>query len=199
MVEAQQRGWKIYGQEEIGENGTPHLQLMVKTPQVRFPQVKRVFPRAHIEPARNVTALRQYVEKEETRVGGLPAANNQALYPNVEELYRRYIQWLWIPQVMEEDEEPVFPTLLSFIRHMSANHDVFDDYVIQCCFEYINVPKGEDKISKWKSFLSKQIEEGNHVDQLAVNPQVISYVKTYTVAMLMRALKQLWDLHASGR
>lgn len=62
-------GWKLMGQPEIGENGTSHAQLMLTTPQVRFSAVKRAFPRAHIEAARNRAALSKYVQKEETRAG----------------------------------------------------------------------------------------------------------------------------------
>ena len=62
-------GWKLSGQYEQGENGTTHFQGMLKTPQVRFSAVKSIFPRAHIEVARNVKALEKYVHKEETRVG----------------------------------------------------------------------------------------------------------------------------------
>lgn len=56
------------GQVEQGEEGTPHIQGFLKTQQVRFSQVKKAFPRAHIEVARNPTALAQYVVKDETRV-----------------------------------------------------------------------------------------------------------------------------------
>lgn len=62
-------GWSLTGQFEQGEGtGTRHFQGMLKTPQVRFSQVKRAFPRAHIEPARNQKALALYVNKSETRV-----------------------------------------------------------------------------------------------------------------------------------
>lgn len=62
-------GWKLEGQLEKGEEeGTLHYQGMLKTGQVRFSAVKKVFPRAHIEVARNVAALKKYVNKEETRV-----------------------------------------------------------------------------------------------------------------------------------
>lgn len=56
------------GQVEEGEEGTPHIQGFLKTQQVRFSQVKRAFPRAHIEVARNPAALANYVVKQETRV-----------------------------------------------------------------------------------------------------------------------------------
>lgn len=62
-------GWKLLGQMETGKEGTEHIQAMLKTPQVRFNAVKKVFPRAHIEAARNPKALAKYVEKEETRTG----------------------------------------------------------------------------------------------------------------------------------
>lgn len=61
--------WRLEGQYERGEeNGVLHLQAMLKTGQERFSAIKKVFPRAHILPARNVAALRQYVHKEDTRV-----------------------------------------------------------------------------------------------------------------------------------
>lgn len=62
-------GWSCQGQMELGENGTPHYQAMLKTTQVRFAAVKKVFPRAHIEQAKNRKALEKYVHKPETRIG----------------------------------------------------------------------------------------------------------------------------------
>lgn len=61
-------GWVLMGQLEQGAEGTVHFQGMLKTPQVRFSCVKKTFPRAHIEVARNPQALQQYVNKEESRV-----------------------------------------------------------------------------------------------------------------------------------
>lgn len=60
--------WSLDGQLEKGSEGTEHYQGMLKTPQVRFSAVKKVFPRAHIEVARNPNALKKYVHKEETRI-----------------------------------------------------------------------------------------------------------------------------------
>lgn len=68
----QKSGWTVYGQKEVGENGTEHYQLMLTTPQVRFAAVKKAFPRAHIEIARDRKALTKYVNKEDTRIGTLP-------------------------------------------------------------------------------------------------------------------------------
>lgn len=58
----------VQGQLEQGENKTPHIQGLLKTEYIRFSQVKKAFPRAHIEPAKNKHALAQYVQKEETRL-----------------------------------------------------------------------------------------------------------------------------------
>lgn len=68
------RGWKVYGQLEKGESGTPHYQLCVTTPQVRFSAMKKAFPRANIQVARDKMALMKYVQKEDTRVGELPSS-----------------------------------------------------------------------------------------------------------------------------
>ena len=64
--------WVLTGQEEIGAEGTKHYQGMLKTPQERFSAIKKVFPRAHIEVARNSKALGQYVHKAESRLAERP-------------------------------------------------------------------------------------------------------------------------------
>lgn len=84
--QARQRGWKVEGQQETGEEGTRHYQLSVKTPQVRFSALKKQFLRAHIEIARNPIALQQYVQKEETRTGQLPIQSDR--YPSLVKLWQ---------------------------------------------------------------------------------------------------------------
>jgi len=61
-------GWKLEGQFEVGKEGTRHFQGYLRTPQCRFSAIKKALPRAHIEPAKNVAALKKYVHKEESRV-----------------------------------------------------------------------------------------------------------------------------------
>lgn len=61
----------VIGQLEKGSEGTLHIQGLLKTEKVRFAQVKRVFPRAHIEVARNAQALENYVVKDDTRVASI--------------------------------------------------------------------------------------------------------------------------------
>lgn len=61
---------KVVQQDERGENDTLHIQACANTAQVRFAQVKSWLPRAHIELARDKSALLKYVQKEETAVAG---------------------------------------------------------------------------------------------------------------------------------
>lgn len=84
-------GWSIRGQEERGEQGTLHLQLMLKTPQVRFSAVKKWFPRAHIEKARNEQALAQYVVKSDTRVSELTVDKKFLTLPQLWVKFAEYV------------------------------------------------------------------------------------------------------------
>jgi hypothetical protein len=62
---------KFVGQEEVGAEGTKHIQGMLRTKSVKFSAVKKLFPRAHIEVAQKPAALEKYVQKEDTRVAKL--------------------------------------------------------------------------------------------------------------------------------
>jgi len=83
---ARQKGWTVIGQLEKGtDTGTVHYQLMVKTPQLRCSAIKKVFPRGHIEFARNTKALEQYVNKDDTRVGELKEQSDA--YPSLSKFW----------------------------------------------------------------------------------------------------------------
>jgi len=99
IARARQMGWKVDGQIEKGEQGTRHYQLMLKTPQVRFSAVKKAFPRAHIEVAKNVVALKQYVHKEETREGELSV--KQDMYPS----QSKFFDLVWDIILADETEK----------------------------------------------------------------------------------------------
>lgn len=71
IISARQKGWTVIGQPERGEEGTLHYQLAVATPQIRFSAMKKAFPGAHIEVAKDWSALLKYVQKEQTREGKL--------------------------------------------------------------------------------------------------------------------------------
>lgn len=61
---------QMWYQDEIGEEGTLHIQLCINTTQVRFSQIKDWLPRAHIEAARNSQACKNYCKKSATSVPG---------------------------------------------------------------------------------------------------------------------------------
>lgn len=88
-------GWVLTGQfEEGGNSGTRHFQGMLTTPQVRFRAVKKVFPRANIQVARNRKALAKYVSKQETRVAEF--TTRQSDIPTIFE-YQNTVasRWSW--------------------------------------------------------------------------------------------------------
>lgn len=105
IAQARQRGWKVEGQLEQGENGTPHYQLLVRTHQVRFSTIKTAFPRAHIEVARDARALQKYVHKDETRVASLQV--DQSMYPSQLQLF----DWFSLYYKQLKREYPKMPNL----------------------------------------------------------------------------------------
>lgn len=82
---------EVSGQLESGEGGTLHIQGMVKTQSVRFAQVKKALPRAHIEPARSPAALAKYVQKQETRVAAMPTIRTATQLDVQRHCYRHVI------------------------------------------------------------------------------------------------------------
>lgn len=100
------------GQLEKGENGTLHIQGLLKTDKVRFSQVKRAFPRAHVEPARNLPALEAYVQKSETKVATIVTAKiatasdiQRQLHSEVLEFRDRYHPGLSFPEIRSQIEK----------------------------------------------------------------------------------------------
>lgn len=159
---ARQMGWKVTGQLEAGTEGTPHYQLMLQTPQVRFSAVKKLFPRAHIEPAREPKALAAYVEKQESRVAPLPVT--QEKYPSLSRL------WDLIDR--ELDEWNVMLT------HCWEHPEQWDSrkagYAMPSPLEAFNYAIG------------KLIEKGYHVESIGANPMVISSWKKFHRSILYR-------------
>lgn len=90
--EAKALGWTCIGQKEMGENGTPHYQVYLKTQQVRWSAVKKVFKRAHIEATKSRGAAIAYVQKSETRVGDLPEVNDKVVM-GPSHLWVLYADW----------------------------------------------------------------------------------------------------------
>lgn len=160
---ARQKGWRVEGQKEQGESGTVHYQLLVKTPQVRFSAVKKSFPRAHIEVARNVRALETYVTKEDTRQGQLPST--QERYPSMSKLWELISDYLY-----ESDYSKYFRGPGDLYIPGTSREEVvmamFDDAILQL------------------------ICDGYYVETLGVNPQVRCAWKKYCSAILTRTHRQ---------
>lgn len=63
----------IKGQEETGESGTHHLQMVINTDFIRASQIKEWLPRAHMKlckTAQHKDNCLKYVEKSETSIEG---------------------------------------------------------------------------------------------------------------------------------
>lgn len=100
------------GQLEKGQNGTLHIQGLLKTEKVRFAQVKKAFPRAHVEPARNQNALEVYVQKPETRVASITPAKiatatdiQRQLHTEVLEFRDRHYSGMSFPEIRSQIEK----------------------------------------------------------------------------------------------
>jgi len=163
---ARQQGWQVIGQLEKGEEGTPHYQLMVRTPQVRFSQVKRSFPRAHIEVTRNVVAGAKYVTKADTRVAALPT--NQEMYPSLSKFWDLVV------------------------GHIDADNW----YTIAAWqgLEEWNERKAGGPLPTPDLALTAAVNEliadGYHIESIAVNPQVISAWRKYHLGLIRRVYKE---------
>jgi len=156
-------GWKLEGQWEIGNSGTRHFQGYLNTPPVRFSAVKREFPRAHIEIARDVGALKAYVHKDETRVSGFQPNN----VPNMFDFQRTVsAKWDW-----EEFNE--FIKRRNNVDTVVSAKDILmpDDLAM----EYLD------------SIVSDLIEEGAiGIEFIAINPMWRSSWKRFWKAILRR-------------
>lgn len=167
---ARQRGWKVEGQLEKGENGTSHYQLMLRTPQVRFSAVKKAFPRAHIEVARNPAALTNYVTKEQTRTGELPASQDH--YPSLKRYWEMItdelarLNWIDYTYVFEESHDRP-PS----IWWKDADRKVRHDPLVAL-----------DLITE------KLIERGYFVEGIATNPATRMSWKKFHAAIIIRAI-----------
>jgi len=164
IAAARQKGWKVDGQLE--KVGTPHYQLIVRTPQVRFSAVKKAFPRAHIEIARNPDALASYVKKSETRIGELPKTESK--YPTQASYFKMVTEVLYD---VDKDLRIDF-TDGSWYRE---NRKVDQDQRLL------------DALDEATRYL---IIGGYHVETLAVNPQTRSAWKKFGMEIIRRSMAE---------
>lgn len=180
---ARQRGWKVEGQSEVGKDGTPHLQLLLRTPQVRFSAVKKIFRRAHIEPARNAAALSNYVNKEETRVAPLPTGSDS--YPSMSKF------WYLLAKKMNHNHPQWTANDKSALLHPDElseenGHTPRRAYMYSDTYDRIVERDPLKHLDVWTEEL---IAEGYHVESLASNPAVRSAWKKWWRAIVYRAME----------
>lgn len=161
---ARQRGWKIDGQLEKGENGTEHYQLHLATPQVRFSAVKKQFPRAHIEPARNAAAVAAYCKKEDTRVGSLPST--QEMYPS----QKRFFELIW---------EVILATPEDYNFRFGSKRFVHNGE--------LDNKSQPHRLAYWKA-AKELVRRGYVVESMAVNPMTLASWDAFHLAILDRKL-----------
>ena len=164
-------GWRMKGQvEEAPTTGKLHLQLMLKTPQVRFSAVKSQFPQAHIEIARDRRALAIYVQKAETRVMAVEQTETPTIWQfsemvsnrvDIDELVHYLRQWRTIPEG-------------------SSVTIYWDDATPEEMLKYIDVLVG------------RYVHEGiRGAEYMGVNPMFRSAWKTYGKSLIMRKIDRM--------
>lgn len=157
-------GWKLQGQMERGAEGTEHYQGMLSTPQVRFSAIKKTFPRAHIELAKNRRALEKYVHKPETRV-----AEVDTIVSNIPTLfdYQHKIAARW-----DDDEWNLF---------VNQRRDAMGD------LEFSKTSLGDIALEYVDFLVGQDIEAGVcGVEYIAVNPMWRSAWKKFYRQLVSR-------------
>lgn len=178
---------ELIGQKEVGENGTEHYQLYLRTDKVRFSQVKSVFGRAHIEPGRNVTALKNYVVKDDTAVAGTRTAVRQALPTDIYGYtLKAYVH------------SPGYYKTLNYPERFDTLDDV--RYAHQCWKQYeVDFGCYEDTFPMrlLKAASNKMVQDGWFVEHIASNPAFKVAFKEHVHSILYRQYGL--ETHAQGQ
>lgn len=152
--------WQMVGQMEQGKEGTVHYQGMLTTPQVRFSAVKKVFPRAHIEVAKNKSALQKYVSKDDTRISKV------------------------------DDVVSSIPTLFDYQHTIASQWDDDEFTQFKSNFtdeQYAKLGEGEIALQYVDSLVALDIERGLiGVEYIAINPMWRSAWKRFYKSMIKR-------------
>lgn len=168
---ARQNNWSVEGQIEEGEQGTQHYQLLVRTPQVRFSAVKKMFPTAHIEVCRNVSALKNYVHKEETRIEEVRQVENK--YVTWKDVRTRFFEWLQ-EETCEYDDVRKLVLWDKFICESVAEG-------IECDVIGVNPQYRSCIVKYWDGYVMRQNgRQSGSVDKSQTDRQEVSLPMYYT-------------------
>lgn len=97
--------WSIEGQIEEGEDSQGlHAQLHLHTPWIRASKIMKAMPKVHVEVARKLIALKQYVHKDETRVDEFKTVETKS--PQWHIVISRFAQWVLETHPQLPDEPP---------------------------------------------------------------------------------------------
>ena len=171
---ARQKGWKVTGQLERGEEGTLHYQLAIRTNQIRFSAMKKAFPRAHIEVAKNARALETYVHKAETREG--PLLEQDDLYPSLSQL------WDLIYQQLAEKRIVDTQVLYETHRYIRGFDDDTYEAGLALWHSLNTIP-----LDAFDQIIRILITKGYHVESMASNPQNRFAWRYYHEQLMARA------------
>lgn len=162
---------KADGQLEKGkENGTVHIQGYVATQHGRFlTKLREALPRAHVEVARNPSALVNYTKKEDTRVGKIEQVKTAGPADVQNELYQELLY-----------------NGRNFFKTWRLDQESFEE----------NLENHKDMILKyWETLfdaaISRLIRQGYYgVEFAAANQQIRVAFKKYLPDILYRCHKQ---------
>lgn len=159
---------EVSGQVERGENGTLHIQGMLKTQSVRFAQVKKALPRAHIEIAKSPSALAKYVVKEDTRVSSIPIVKTATLVDVQEMALTVAIQYCY--RIASPQLDPLDIDDLELIQQ----------YSFEIARDWEKILDDTVNILIWQGFYG--------IEFVVSNPQIRTAFRKYFPAILYRTL-----------
>lgn len=121
------------GMEKCPDTGALHFQADLKTTQVRFSQIKKVFPQAHIEKVHHPESHIDYVMKSATAVGDKSNSSNPA-YLDIADAMRLLINTLLehfpshlIEYQMRVDDKAVPKMYWRAVNLLMAKHKCWRD------------------------------------------------------------------------
>lgn len=174
---------EIIGQKEVGENGTEHYQLYLRTDKVRFSQVKSVFTRAHIESGRNPAALKNYVQKDDTAVAGTRTAVRQAMPTDI----YGYILQAYV-------HSPNYWQTVNYPKEFKTLEDVA--YAHQCWIQYetsFDYFGDSFPMRLLKEASNAMVRDGWYVEHIASNPAFKIAFKEHLHSIMYRQNAQVFS------
>jgi len=170
-------GWikEITHQDEVGEEGTLHIQGAVKAKYtVKFSAVKKWLPRAHIEVARNAQALFNYCKKSETAVEGTQVSETN------ECVSKEFITPSKFPRLVAK----------TFLQEMDQIEWHFGDK-IYLQSDFADFGKVKDIVIE--QTIKYLIRKGWHIELLAVNPSIRKALSSYWEDILIDLQGRDWE------